>query len=65
MKNSLQEDMQMVTWEYSGLLVDRAFGERSITGKIRYMSYGACHKKFNANLFVQKYGGKVYGKPNR
>ena len=31
-------------------------------GKIRYMNYAGCKRKFDVNKFVIKYGAKVYNK---
>lgn len=38
--------------------------ERAIFGKIRYMNYEGCKRKFDVQAFVAKYGGKVYTKKN-
>ena len=31
-------------------------------GKIRYMNYAGCKRKFDVNKFVIKYGAKTYNK---
>lgn len=31
-------------------------------GKIRYMNYQGCKRKFDVNAFVSRYGGKVHTK---
>jgi len=34
---------------------DRAWGERRIFGKIRYMSYNGCKSKFDVRAYLKKY----------
>ncbi len=41
-----------IAWSIGGLH-DRPWGERSIFGKIRYMNYSGCKKKFNINSYVE------------
>jgi len=36
--------------------------ERAIFGKVRYMNYQGCKRKFDVNAFVMRYGGKVHKK---
>lgn len=48
-------------WSIGGLH-DQGWKERSVFGKIRYMNYQGCKRKFDVNAFVTRYGGKVYSK---
>ena len=41
--------------EALGGVHDRAWGERKVFGKIRYMSYNGCKSKFNVNAYMKKY----------
>lgn len=41
-------------WSIGGVH-DQGWGERSIFGKIRYMNYKGCQRKFNVKAFVAKY----------
>lgn len=50
-----------IMWSIAGVN-DRAFGERNVTGKIRFMSYQACFQKFDANAYIAKYCGSVFKK---
>lgn len=50
-----------IMWSIVGVN-DRAFGERNVIGKIRYMSYNACFQKFDAKAYMAKHCGKVYKK---
>jgi deoxyribodipyrimidine photo-lyase len=43
-----------ITWSIGGVH-DRAWKERPIFGKIRYMSYGGCKAKFKVKTYVQKH----------
>jgi deoxyribodipyrimidine photo-lyase len=43
-----------IAWSLGGLH-DRAWGERPIFGKIRYMSYNGCRSKFDVNEYVKKF----------
>lgn len=52
-----------IMWSIAGVN-DRAFGERKVIGKIRYMSYQACFQKFDANAYIAKYCGSVFKKPS-
>jgi deoxyribodipyrimidine photo-lyase len=40
-------------WSIGGVH-DRAWFERPVFGKIRYMSYNGCRSKFNVNLYIQQ-----------
>uniref|UniRef100_A0A182QNV4 Deoxyribodipyrimidine photo-lyase n=1 Tax=Anopheles farauti TaxID=69004 RepID=A0A182QNV4_9DIPT len=46
-------------WSIAGIH-DQGWKEREIFGKIRYMNYDGCKRKFDVNAFVMRYGGKVY-----
>ncbi|MBN1683174.1 deoxyribodipyrimidine photolyase, partial [Candidatus Bathyarchaeota archaeon] len=41
-------------WSIGGLH-DRPWPERSIFGKIRYMSFSGTSKKFDVNAYIQKF----------
>jgi deoxyribodipyrimidine photo-lyase len=43
-----------IAWSIGGVH-DRAWREREILGKIRYMSYEGCKRKFDVNLYISKY----------
>lgn len=34
--------------------------EREIFGKIRYMNYAGCKRKFDINAFVHRFGARAY-----
>ncbi|SPP75572.1 deoxyribodipyrimidine photo-lyase-like [Drosophila guanche] len=46
-------------WSIGGVH-DMGWKERAIFGKIRYMNYQGCKRKFDVNAFVMRYGGKVH-----
>jgi deoxyribodipyrimidine photo-lyase len=46
-----------VLWSIGGLH-DRPFKERPIFGKVRYMSYKGCQRKFDVNLFIAQWGSE-------
>ncbi|XP_034231046.1 deoxyribodipyrimidine photo-lyase [Thrips palmi] len=48
-------------WSVCGIH-DQGWGERDVFGKIRYMNYQGCKRKFDIAAFVSRYGGKVYTK---
>ncbi|XP_037914398.1 deoxyribodipyrimidine photo-lyase [Hermetia illucens] len=48
-------------WSIGGIH-DQGWREREIFGKIRYMNYDGCKRKFDVPAFVARYGGKVYSK---
>lgn len=48
-------------WSIGGVH-DQGWAERSIFGKIRFMNYKGCQRKFDVKAFVARYGGKVYSK---
>jgi deoxyribodipyrimidine photo-lyase len=43
-----------IAWGIGGFH-DRAWKEREVTGKIRYMSYEGCKRKFDVKLYIAKY----------
>jgi len=45
-----------IMWSICGVH-DRPWKERNIFGKIRYMSYEGCRKKFNVDVIVKRYNG--------
>lgn len=47
-----------VMWSICGLH-DRAWNERPVFGKIRYMNYAGCKRKFDVKSFVAKYSDKT------
>lgn len=48
-------------WSIGGIH-DMGWKERPIFGKIRYMNYAGCKRKFDIAAFIARYGGKVFGK---
>ncbi|XP_033208195.1 deoxyribodipyrimidine photo-lyase [Belonocnema kinseyi] len=46
-------------WSICGIH-DQGWKERDIFGKIRYMNYKGCQRKFAVSEFVKKWGGKVH-----
>ncbi|XP_054265708.1 deoxyribodipyrimidine photo-lyase [Macrosteles quadrilineatus] len=46
-------------WSICGIH-DQGWRERDIFGKIRYMNYEGCKRKFDVAAFVARYGGKVH-----
>lgn len=49
-----------VAWSVGGVH-DRAWQERDIFGKIRYMSYNGCKRKFNVERYIGKFAGSDGG----
>ncbi len=43
-----------IAWCIGGVH-DRAWSERSVFGKIRYMNYSGCKKKFDVNSYISQY----------
>ncbi|XP_061709361.1 deoxyribodipyrimidine photo-lyase [Cydia pomonella] len=39
---------------------DQGWAERAVFGKVRYMNYDGCRRKFPVPAFVARYGGKVH-----
>lgn len=48
-------------WSIGGVH-DQGWAEREIFGKIRYMNYAGCKRKFDITAYIARYGGKVHGK---
>lgn len=48
-------------WSIGGIH-DQGWAERAIFGKIRFMNYEGCKRKFDIKAFIARYGGKVYKK---
>ncbi|XP_039299515.1 deoxyribodipyrimidine photo-lyase, partial [Nilaparvata lugens] len=46
-------------WSICGIH-DQGWAERNVFGKIRYMNYAGCKRKFDVAAFVARYGGKSY-----
>ncbi|XP_073957813.1 deoxyribodipyrimidine photo-lyase-like [Choristoneura fumiferana] len=46
-------------WSICGIH-DQGWAERSVFGKVRFMNYEGCKRKFNVSAFVARYGGKVH-----
>jgi deoxyribodipyrimidine photo-lyase len=44
-----------VAWSIGGVH-DRAWGERPVFGKIRYMSYDGCKRKFDVARYIESAG---------
>jgi deoxyribodipyrimidine photo-lyase len=43
-----------ITWLIGGVH-DRAWNERDVFGKIRYMGYNGMKRKFNVPMFIEQY----------
>jgi len=43
-----------IAWSVGGVH-DRAWKERPIFGKIRYMSYGGCKRKFKVKTYIEQH----------
>ncbi|XP_058830186.1 deoxyribodipyrimidine photo-lyase isoform X2 [Topomyia yanbarensis] len=48
-------------WSIAGVH-DQGWRERDVFGKIRYMNYEGCKRKFDVATFVARYGGKMHRK---
>jgi len=46
-------------WSICGIH-DQGWKERAVFGKIRYMNYEGCKRKFDINAFIVRYGGMVH-----
>ncbi|KAG0725286.1 Deoxyribodipyrimidine photo-lyase [Chionoecetes opilio] len=46
-------------WSICGIH-DQGWGERAVFGKIRYMNYDGCKRKFKIDGYVARYGGKKH-----
>ena len=44
-------------WSICGIH-DQGWGERAVFGKIRYMNYEGCKRKFDIDRFIIKYNSK-------
>lgn len=51
-------------WSIGGVH-DQGWKEREIFGKIRFMNYKGCVRKFDVKAFVARYGGKVYSQSKK
>ncbi len=47
-----------IAWSIGGIH-DRAWGERDVFGKIRYMSYTGCRNKFDTGAYIKKINATV------
>lgn len=45
-----------IAWSIGGLH-DRAWKEREVYGKVRYMNYEGCRRKFDVKAYIEKYSG--------
>ena len=45
-------------WSICGIH-DQGWAERPVFGKIRYMNYNGCKRKFDVGEFVRKYGAST------
>lgn len=50
-----------IAWSIGGVH-DRAWGERLVFGKIRYMSYNGCKSKFDVLSYIRRWEGASHGK---
>ncbi len=50
-----------IAWSIGGVH-DRPWGEREIFGKIRYMSYDGCRRKFDVNGYIERVNKTIAGK---
>lgn len=46
-----------IAWSIGGVH-DRAWQERPVFGKVRYMTYGGCARKFDVKLFIARWLSK-------
>ncbi|XP_067008214.1 deoxyribodipyrimidine photo-lyase [Anabrus simplex] len=46
-------------WSICGIH-DQGWAERAVFGKIRYMNYEGCKRKFNISAFIARWGGKAH-----
>ena len=44
-----------IAWSMGGVH-DRAWNQRNVFGKIRYMSYNGCRAKFNVSRYIEHVG---------
>ncbi|PIK37904.1 photolyase [Apostichopus japonicus] len=45
-------------WSICGIH-DQGWAERDVFGKVRYMNYEGCKRKFDVDLFVRRYKAKM------
>ena len=45
-------------WSICGIH-DQGWGERAVFGKIRYMNYEGCKRKFDINLYMMSIRSKI------
>jgi deoxyribodipyrimidine photo-lyase len=48
-----------VAWSIGGVH-DRAWPERKVYGKIRYMNYNGCKRKFNVDHYIEQFTDKLF-----
>lgn len=48
-----------VMWSVCGIH-DQGWAEREVFGKIRFMNYAGCKRKFKINEYISRYGGKCH-----
>ena len=48
-------------WSVAGIH-DQGWKEREVFGKIRFMNYAGCKRKFDIGSYIRRYGGKVHTK---
>jgi deoxyribodipyrimidine photo-lyase len=48
-----------ISWAIGGTH-DRAWGERQVFGKIRYMNYNGCKRKFDIKKYITKFGSSSF-----
>lgn len=51
-------------WSICGIH-DQGWAERPIFGKVRYMNYEGCKRKFDINAYIARWGGKEYNTQNK
>lgn len=52
-----------IAWSMGGVH-DRAWGERPVFGKIRYMNDRGCRRKFDVAAYIRRWGGAGAGSPS-
>lgn len=57
--NSLRWLFSGCSWSIGGVH-DQGWKERPIFGKIRFMNYEGCKRKFDTKAYIARYGGKEY-----
>lgn len=46
-------------WSICGIH-DQGWANRPVYGKVRYMNYAGCKRKFDVKAFIARYGGKEH-----